>query len=221
MIEKALSVIYKKPIRINFSGRTDTGVHAIAQYIDFITEKDNIALDNLQTALNSLLPNDVAVLDIFNVNDEFHSRFSAIFRDYTYLIFNTKTPNPFYTKYSWFIPFELDINRMLYLRKYFVGYRDFSLVSNEPKDKSCFRNVYFLRIKRFKGFIIIHIRANSYLRGMVRNIVGRLVAFSKIGLKMQTGDNIIQGILENASLKAPPRGLFLTKVIYRRSRNDY
>ncbi len=100
------------------------------------------------------------------------------------------------------------------LSKYLIGKQDYSFLSNEQKDKNCVRRVEFLRIKRFKQFIIINMRSNGFLRGMVRNTVGILVAYSKNSLKINFIDNILSKDIKMKSLKAPSCGLFLTKVMY-------
>lgn len=215
-IEKSLDIIYRQRVRINCSGRTDTGVHALSQYVDFMPPVDNIPVENLQRALNSLLPKDIKVVKLSAVDSDFHSRYSALYRDYTYLIYNSEVASPFLCRYVWHIPHRIDIESMKRIKSVFEGVRDFELMANEPNGKNCVRHVHFLRIKRFKNFVIIHIRANGFLRGMVRNIVGNLVAFSRNTLKMGMSDNIIDTKAAIKSRKAPPNGLFLTKVGYKR-----
>ena len=216
-IEKALEIIYKQDIRINYSGRTDTGVHAFSQYIDFISPFDSLECHNLMSALNSLLPKDIRILNVEYAPEGFHSRYSAIFRDYVYFVYNRNLPTPFFYRYAWHILDVIDIDKMKRAKHVFEGKKDFYFTANEPKDKNCIRRVHFIHIKKIRGFIIVHIRADGFLRGMVRNIVGSLVAISKNILKIDTINNIIQQPAEIKSHKAPPNGLFLTKVHYQRS----
>ncbi len=213
-IENALKLIYKKPIRINYAGRTDAGVHALSQYIDFLPPSFNIEKNNLLKALNSVLPHDIRILSIDYKDNDFHSRYSAVYRDYTYLIYNKRLENPFFYRYSWHIPYKLDIDLMKNVKHIFEGTKDFEFVANEDKEKNCTRNVHFLRIKKVGSFVIIHIRANGFLRGMVRNIVGSLVVSNKNTLKISDSENIIRFKREFKLFKAPPNGLFLTKVKY-------
>ncbi len=165
-------------------------------------------------ALNSLLPKDIRILHIDTVNYDFHSRYDALYREYTYFIFNGKTSMPFFYRYSWHIRDSLDIDAMKNAKYLFEGEKDFQFVSNELQHKNCIRKVDFIRIKAYKNFIIINIRANGFLRGMVRNITGILVSFGRNTLKINDSDNIIRKGTELKSLKAPPNGLFLTKVGY-------
>ncbi len=125
-------------------------------------------------------------------------------------------PNPFIDRYCWHIQEILDITAMKKVKHFFEGKKDFRFISNESENKNCVRNVSFVHIRRFKRFVIINIRSNGFLRGMVRNIVGTLVAFGRNTLKINISDNIIRQRTELKSLKAPPKGLFLTKVNYFR-----
>ncbi len=188
----------------------------MAQYIDFNPPKGNIEPDNLLRAINSILPKDIRILSVHSVEDDFHSRYKALYREYTYFIYNNPTANPFFYRYSWYIKEDLDIKAMKSIKYLFEGKKDFGFVANEPGNKNCVRNVQFIRIKRIRGFVIINIRANGFLRGMVRNIVGILAAFGRNTLKINFSDNIIRSQTELKSLKAPPNGLFLTKVNYLR-----
>jgi len=191
-------------------------VHALAQYIDFNPPKDNMEPDNLLKAVNSVLPKDIRILSVLKAEDDFHARYKALYREYTYFIFNNPVENPFFLRYSWHIKEHLDIQAMKNIKHLFEGEKDFGFVANEPEHKNCVRKVHFIRIKRIRGFVIINIRANGFLRGMVRNIVGILAAFGRNTLKINFSDNIIRSHTELKSLKAPPNGLFLTKVNYLR-----
>ncbi len=212
-IEDALTVVYKTGIRINYAGRTDAGVHALAQYIDFNAPFE-IPLEGLKSALNAILPMDIRICDVFHAEDGFHSRYSAIYRDYTYLIYNTPTQSPFLRLYTWHIKEKLNLKRMRETANLFKGKKDYSFIANEPEEKNCIREVHFIHIGRRGKFVILHIRANGFLRGMVRNIVGVLVASATNRLKMSITGNIIGEQAGVKSLKAPPMGLFLSGVTY-------
>ncbi len=160
------------------------------------------------------MPREIRACEAFLVKPTFHSRYSALFREYTYIIHNSDTESPFLFRYSWHIPDSLDIETMKKIKHSFEGERDFRFVANESDEKNCVRTVHFLRIKKFKSFIIVHIRANGFLRGMVRNIAGILVEVGRKRLKMDITGNIIEKQAEIKSLKAPPQGLFLSGVFY-------
>ncbi|AEA33058.1 tRNA pseudouridine synthase A [Hippea maritima DSM 10411] len=212
-IEKALKRIFKTDLRINFAGRTDAGVHAFEQVIDFPVIAD-IETYSLKKALNSVLPEDIRIKSVKIVDNSFHSRYSAKFREYVYFAFDGEYLPPFLCRYVWHVKFKLDVDAMRLASRLFVGYKDFSFVANEPEGKNCTREVYFLRIKRYREFVVFHIRAGGFLRGMVRNIVGLLVGYSANALQIDKSGNIIFSRGNLKSFKAPACGLFLRRVAY-------
>ena len=212
-MEKALHKIFKTSIRINYAGRTDAGVHAFGQVIDFLPPFF-ISPYALFKGLNSILPKDIRILKVFEVNNDFHSRYSAKFREYMYFVFNGNVLLPFLNNYVWHVPFKLDIEKLREFVCGFVGRRDFLLFSNESNGKNCVREVYFFRVKRFRDFVIFHIRANGFLRGMVRNMVGLAIGYSLMRLQKDASGNIIFNVGNVKSFKAPSKGLFLRKVGY-------
>lgn len=213
VIERALSAIFKTEVKINYAGRTDAGVHALGQVIDF---KLPFYMDShsLKRALNSTLPRDIRVLNIFKVSCDFHSRYSAKFREYLYFCFTGEILSPFIRNYVWHVKGELDFERVKKIAKMFVGRKDFSFVANEDKGKNCVREVYFFRVKRVRNFLIFHVRANGFLRGMVRNMVGLSIGAGLMHLQKDIGDNIIFEVGNVKSHKAPACGLFFRKAGY-------
>ncbi len=151
---------------------------------------------------------------MFEAGDNFNSRYSAKFREYVYFVFNSSVLPPFLNNYVWHVPLKLDIEKLREFVGGFVGKRDFLLFSNESKDKKCVREVYFFRVKRFRDFVIFHVRANGFLRGMVRNMVGLAIAYSLMRLQKDESGNIIFNVRNVKSFKAPSEGLFLRKVGY-------
>ncbi len=164
-------------------------------------------------ALNANTTHNISADQCFFVNSEFNSRFFARYREYTYFIHNKNEIDPFTYRYSWHIPYFLNIEKMCNIKHYFIGEQDYRFLANRPDTDNFVRNVHFLRIKKFRHFIIIHIRANGFLRGMVRNIVGLLSAYAKNGLKITDIKDIINGG-RLSNLKAPAKGLFLSNVNY-------
>nr|WP_272943635.1 tRNA pseudouridine(38-40) synthase TruA [Hippea alviniae] len=209
-IERALSVIFKQEIRINYAGRTDSRVHAFGQVIDFSLP---FFIDNesLKKALNSLLDKDIRILKVFSVSDDFHSRYLAKAREYLYFIFTGEVLPPFLRNYVWHRR-DVNVEKIRQMTHLFVGRRDFRFVANEPNDKNCVREVHFFRVKRIRNFVVFHVRANAFLRGMVRNMVGLSVFFSSNDLQKDSAGNII--FEDVPYFKAPANGLFLRRVIY-------
>ena len=200
-------------MKINYAGRTDAGVHAFRQVIDF-SPPFPINQNALFKGLNSILPEDIRILGVFNVGGDFHSRYSAKFREYMYFIFNGRVLSPFLKDYVWHVPLKLDVERIREFLCGFVGKMDFSSFANEPKDKNCIREVYFFRVKRYKDFVIFHVRASGFLRGMVRNMVGLAVGYSLMRLQKDESGNIIFDVGNVKSFKAPAKGLFLRRAGY-------
>ena len=213
VLEKSLSKIFKVPMKINYAGRTDAGVHAFRQVIDF-SPPFPINQNALFKGLNSILPEDIRILGVFEVSGDFHSRYSAKFREYMYFIFNGSVLSPFLKDYVWHVPLKLDIERIREFLCGFVGKMDFSSFANEHKDKNCIREVYFFRVKRYKDFVIFHVRASGFLRGMVRNMVGLAVGYSLMRLQKDESGNIIFEVGNVKSFKAPAKGLFLRRAGY-------
>jgi tRNA pseudouridine38-40 synthase len=216
IIENKLSLITQEKVGLIASGRTDTGVHALAQVANFRTES-NISIDALQKGLNSLLPPDIVIKGAKEVEDSFHARFSVKSKVYLFVILNAKIPSALYRNYSWFIPFELDIKKMRTAASGLMGRHDFSSFrSSGSEDMSPIREVIDISLdKKGDRFIHVIIEADGFLKYMVRNIVGTLV---DVGRK-RIGIAEFNAIFESkdrtkAGPTAPSQGLFLKEVKY-------
>ncbi len=213
VIEEALERIFKTKVNVIGAGRTDTGVHAIGQVVAFDCPFD-IQPENMKNALNANLPDDVYVRRVEEVPKDFNPRFHATRRIYHYLIHNSKTPNVFSRKYYWWFPYDLDVQKMREGARYLEGEHDFKAFAKVEEEKSTIRIINRIRIVRFKNdIILIRVEGKSFLRRMVRNIVGALV---KVGVGVWEPSKI-QEILEskNRSLgpaTAPAHGLYLYSV---------
>ena len=213
IITESLEILTKEKINLIGSGRTDSGVHALGQAANFRTEMD-MDIYRFKHSLNSILPSDILVSAMEEVDPEFHARFDAKKRTYLYLI--TQTRSPFYKNYSYFYPRKIDIEKLNSLSRLFLGEKDFTSFSKkneEIENKDC---TVFKAFWRKKGEVILFsIQANRYLRGMVRTIVGTL-----LNAQVQTNqETFIQEIFnsqnrEDAFESVPAKGLFLYKVEY-------
>ncbi|MBU4011473.1 MAG: tRNA pseudouridine(38-40) synthase TruA, partial [Proteobacteria bacterium] len=215
-IESAIFVMTKQKIALTGAGRTDAGVHAIAQVANFICDT-KLEPDYFFRGLNSLLPNDIIIKNCEKVCDQFHSRYDSKSKVYRYKILNKDLPSAIGRNYTWFIKKPLDFNAMKEAVCFIAGTTDYKAFegSGSPR-KSTIRTVLRAEFIEKKDDIIqFEIEANGFLRFMVRNIVGTLVG---VGLgKLEPSD--IKKILDsrdrkNASATAPPHGLFLVKVRY-------
>lgn len=215
-IEKAIFVMTKQKITLTGSGRTDAGVHALAQIANFVCDT-NLTPDSFFRGLNSLLPEDIIIRHCAVVNEKFHSRYDAKSKLYRYKILNRELPPAIGRNYAWFIKRPLDFNAMKEAVLLLIGTKDFKAfeASGSPR-KTTVRTVLRAELTKEKDNIIhFETEADGYLRFMVRNIVGTLVS---VGLgKLEPSD--IKKILDSKDRKkapatAPPHGLFLVKVQY-------
>lgn len=180
-IEKALEVYLKETIDSNFSSRTDAGVHAIGQVMDFETKQELPEAKQTVFNLNGILPEDIAVVKMEEVEPEFNSRFNAKSREYLYKIFiRRQRPVLRLDSLSW-VKEPLDFDAMQEHCKKFLGEHDFAKYCIKPEEgKSTICNVYEAElIRESKICFKFRIKANRFLRGMVRAIVGELVNVGK------------------------------------------
>ena len=215
-IEDRLQKITQEEIRLIAAGRTDAGVHAVEQVANFSTNSQ-LDINNIQRGLNSLLPPDIAIKEISEAEQDFHSRYSAKSKIYRYVILNRRFPSPLYRNFSWFIPFKLDIKEMKSAVQCLIGEHDFSsFKASGCNSHNPIRELYGISLdKDPKGFIIFEIEANAFLKQMVRNIVGTMVDVGKgkIGVS-EFEDIFLSKDRKKAGITAPPQGLFLVKIKY-------
>jgi tRNA pseudouridine38-40 synthase len=215
VVEKALSKVANHQINSICAGRTDTGVHARSQVIHFdtITERDNYGW---LAGVNSNLPPDINITWVKNVNDDFHARFSASKRKYSYKILNQKTRSSLSRNYFWWVYDELDVNQMQSGAKYLIGKHDFtSFRATSCQASSPIREIFDIQIQKNDEGVRITLTANAYLQRMVRNIVGALVQIGKQEKDAKWMHNVLKGRDRKlAGIAAPAHGLTLLAVKY-------
>jgi tRNA pseudouridine38-40 synthase len=175
-VEEALWRVFGERFRVYASGRTDTGVHALGQVINFSTAK-GILPDRLLKGLNELLPEDVMALDIREVHADFHARYSAVSKTYRYTILRKKPPR-FGRRtdvYYWGGP--LDVEKMRRSALFLIGTHDFASFGNNPRHpvKERVRTIEKLDIEEEGDYIHIAIKGSGFLYKMARSIVGTLI----------------------------------------------
>ncbi len=217
VVETCLERITQTPVRLIASGRTDAGVHALNQVCNFVT-RSTIPPESIKRALNSLLPDDIHVNSVDLVPQDFHSRYSAKSKIYEYRLWNHPEPDIFLRNRVWHLRLPLDIHAMSECLSLLVGTHDFSAFrSSGSNNTNPVRTVLATEIREpgEDGILRIIIEANGFLRHMVRNIVGTVVAVGQ----GRSGVNDFREILVSkdrrmAGIKAPAQGLFLVHVIY-------
>lgn len=215
-LEKALSGLAGRRVQVIGAGRTDAGVHARGQVINFDARGWNIPTDRIPQAMNGVLPHDIAVLGAGDVPEDFHSRFSARAKEYRYAIYNSRLPDPFLRRYSCFFPRALDIGEMREASNYLKGKHDFSAFKAEGTPvKSAVRTIFDISFIQSGHIIELVFLGDGFLYNMVRIITGTLL---EVGLKkyppQRVSEILASGDRTKAGPTAPPQGLCLVKVYY-------
>ncbi|MFH0976445.1 MAG: tRNA pseudouridine(38-40) synthase TruA [Spirochaetota bacterium] len=220
-IEKALKVLLKKDIRVIAAGRTDTGVHALGQVIHFDFSSD-ISLQKLCISLNGILDNDVKIKNAYLVPSDFHARFSALGREYLYIIYNHPLKSPFDTKRAVWISYDLDIDYLKRAAEHFIGEKDFaSFCKKTSAEENTVRRIEEFDIIKFREFIIFRIRGNAFLHNMVRIIIGTILDLHKENVDPAYIKTILDQKNRDAGGKtAPPYGLYLNQIFYEPSLSE-
>lgn len=202
-------------VKLYAAGRTDSGVHAMGQVVNFHSES-SIALKGLVRGINSMIPDDIRVLNAIDVKTDFHARYSAKSKTYLYRILNSRNNSPFYCRYSWYYPFRLNIEKMNDALKTIVGAHDFSSFKKKHESyKNHMREVLRAEVCKKGDFVDICLEATGFLRYMVRNIVGTIVLVGTGKLPVEGFVSVLKsGNREMAGPTAPPQGLFLQKIDY-------
>ncbi|GBF31922.1 tRNA pseudouridine synthase A [Desulfocucumis palustris] len=215
-LEKALQLLSGQVIRLIGAGRTDSGVHARGQVVNFDAGDWRIPTDRIPLAMNSRLPVDIAVLSARDVPEDFHARFSAVAKTYIYSIYNSRVPDPLLRRFTYFVPRMLDHGAMDGAGAMLVGRHDFSAFKAEGTPvKSTVRTIYGLNVGRHGNIIKITVRGDGFLYNMVRIIAGTLL---EVGLGKQSPEYLLAVLKskrrELAGATVPPQGLCLLEVEY-------
>jgi len=212
-IENALNILLKKEIKIVGAGRTDTGVHARNMCAHFDHNKE-FELEELKNNLNSFLNQEIYINDIYRVEDETHARFSAISREYEYYISLKK--DVFNYKTTYLIQQDLNIEKMkqaLLIIKDYENFKAFSKSNTDVKTYLC--NIMSCSLVKNENIIIFKIKANRFLRNMVRAIVGTIIEIGLGKISLEELHTILKSKdRSNAGPSMPANALFLTKIEY-------
>jgi tRNA pseudouridine38-40 synthase len=205
------------------SGRTDAGVHALAQVASFQTDSV-IPAANLVIALNDILPVSIRVLEADEVPEDFHARKSAKAKTYRYRIYRAAICPPFLAKYVWHYPYPLDFEAMMQAAPVIEGEHDFtSFAAVDPeKDQDAgtvrqanVRTIFSSRWRQDSAEFIYEVRGNGFLHHMVRNLVGTFLLVGKGTLNTADMSRILQAKVRSAAgATSPASGLYLVNVEY-------
>jgi tRNA pseudouridine38-40 synthase len=217
-LEKALTQILQEDIFLQAASRTDAGVHAKEQIVNFISEKAVMPLDRLQRALNGVLPNDISIAIIESAPLHFHPTLDCRGKEYRYSICNGRIQLPFHRQFSWHYYYPLAISEMQKAAACFVGTHDFSAFCNDkaPLQRDPICEIYHLDVIPIDlGRLTIRIHGNKFLYKMIRTIVGTLVYAGCGKLRSDSLEEILNSRdRKKAGMTAPAHGLCLHKVFY-------
>ena len=217
VVEKALSMVADKKIRVHCSGRTDAGVHALEQVIHFETD---VKRENKAWLYggNVNLPSDVNFKWVRSVEDEFHARFDAFARQYYYKIHNTNVRSSLLASRSLWEPRKLNIELMNLATKRLIGEHDFSSFrGNLCQAKSPIKNIEHIIFTKNGSNITLDIKANAFLHHMVRNIVGTLLKVGREERDIEWVSEVLESKQRSkAGPTAEPQGLYFVKAFYNK-----
>ena len=214
-MEEALAKVCGERVKLTGCGRTDAGVHALRYCANFHSDC-TVPVDRMPLAVNSRLPDDIAVVDAVEVPDDFNAIGSCVKKEHAYKILNSPIPDPFLADRVCFYPQRLDISLMQAAARAFEGTHDFKAVRSEgTQTKTTVRTVYWCRVEKDGDLITVSICANGFLYNMCRAMVGTMVYASYGKLIPEE----IPALLEKRDRRLtgptmPPQGLYLNRVWY-------
>ena len=214
-LEKLLSQMCSEKVELQGSGRTDAGVHAMGQVANFHTNS-SLSTEEMLQYINTYLPQDIAVVQVTEAAERFHSRLNATGKCYQYRVWNSSVPNVFLRRYALEYPQTLDIEAMRQAASGFLGEHDFkSFTSTKKGKKSTVRRIDSIDIVQEGNLITFTFRGNGFLYHMVRILMGTLL---EVGEGRRTAASIPELIAaksrEEAGPLVPSKGLMLKEVYY-------
>ena len=208
-VAKALKIFFRKDLELTGSSRTDAGVHAIQNFFHFDSP---ISVDTETYNLNAILPDDIVLKKIVQVNAEAHCRFDAVSREYRYYIYDRK--DPFLQDRAYYFPYAIDIELMQQAAKEILNHTDFTSFSKRNTQVKTFLcDIISSEWQRENDCLIYKVRGNRFLRGMVRGLVGTMMQVGRGKLPVEGFKAIIESKdCTQADFSIPPHGLFLYNV---------
>lgn len=217
----AIKQITGEKVNLIGSSRTDAGVHANSFCCNFKTQS-NIEPEKFTYALNSVLPESIAVKRSKQVHDGFHARYNCTGKRYVYKILNTRLRNPFMSGLCYLYPYNLDEKLLDEQSKDYIGKHDFtSFCASGSIVQSKVRTIYNCKVERFGDEVVFMFEGDGFLYNMVRIMVGTLLEINSGKIEKDTINQIILGKDRNkAGVTVPGHGLYLDKVFYSEAVTD-
>ncbi len=215
-LERCLAELSGAALKVTGASRTDAGVHARGQVVNFVTGRWGIPTERIPAALNGVLPGDIAALDAREVPADFHARYSAVAKTYSYTLYNHPVRSPFQRLYSLHVPGALDLRAMRLAARYLTGRHDFSAFQATGRPvQSAVRTLTRADIEAQAPLVRLVFRADGFLYNMVRIMAGTLLEVGLGRLDPEALPDIIAaGDRARAGPTVPPHGLCLEEVEY-------
>lgn len=216
VIETELSKYFNTPIVIYGAGRTDAGVHAFGQRFHFDVDVNDLDIDRLLYSINRMLPDDIQIDDIDQVDDDFHARYSAKAKVYNYLI-SFESKSPFFYETCYLYPKKFDFDLFKEALDHFVGKHNFKNFTSKEEDKENFvRDIYSIDAYKDEELISVTLKGDGFMRYMIRFIIGYSIDVASGKYDIESIDDLLEedSPREIVSSKAPAQGLILVNVEY-------
>jgi tRNA pseudouridine38-40 synthase len=211
-VEKALEVFYRQRLALTGCSRTDGGVHALQNFFHF--DYQGIIEDRALYNLNAILPADIVIKGIHSVAPDAHCRYDALSREYRYYLYRKK--DPFLADRAWFYPYTLDRDKLAAAAALLPEYQDFTSFSKRSTQVKTFLcTIYESAWKEEETGLVYQVKANRFLRGMVRGLVGTMLQVGRGKLSVEDFAGVIrQKDNRLADFSAPGHGLFLCQIYF-------
>jgi tRNA pseudouridine38-40 synthase len=222
ILEEILSKLMKETIKISGAGRTDSGVHAIRYTANFLTNNFSMSISKLPVILNFSLPEEIRIISAEETDVDFHSRFSALAREYIYIIYQTGHPLPFFLPYTYYRKKPIDIKKIKKACSLFVGKHNFkNFCIGYGEEGNTERQIFYFRAREIKSSYgsqtVFFIKGNGFLRGMIRNIIAACLNYAD----GKTSLSEIKKALKNKTKlpqakrgQVPAQGLYFKRAYY-------
>lgn len=215
-LQESLEKLLQHPVVLQAASRTDRGVHANAQVVNFFTRVEDLC--KLERALRAILPSDMALISMERAEPSFHPTLDSLSKEYHYQICNCAVQLPFYREVSWHFRHPLQLDLMEVAANYFIGFHNFASLSNERvSDEEAYKRIFGISIHPLvDNRLKIAIEGESFLYKMVRTLVGTLVYVGCGKISLETASQILAARDRRfAGITAPAHGLSLEKVRYQ------
>ncbi len=218
-MEKCLETVFKHKVSCQGAGRTDAGAHALDYSAHFRTSNHSLPLEKMPLALNRYLPPSIRVLRAREASPDFHSRFSATAREYIYHIQAPGTVSPFWSPFTYYYPFDLDIQRLREILPVFTGEHDFHsfCYGYGSEEKNTIRQIYYLRLSVIRGHFVFTIKGNGFLQGMIRSVISVCLNYMQGRLSREEIQSALdrgEAIEPRFRVPVPAQGLFFKRAYY-------